>query len=326
MSTVHTSAHKRSGLGRRIGQRLTGRRRSVNQTPPITLSRRRLYILPTRSGAFFALVLLIMLAGATNYANSLAFALTFWLVAIALVSMHRAHRNLVGLNVVRIRSRPVFAGGVACFDVTFKNEARRPRRALRVTISGRGQHEPVDVITGSTVHITFRRAATIRGFLPCPVLQVESRYPLGLFRVWSRIVPRAEALVYPRPAGCAQLPEGADSARAGIAAARRGGDEFFAHRRYRPGDAPRHIDWKASARSEVLMVREYAAGRAPARWFDYHSLSGLTVEARLSQLALWVERAAGANRTYGLRLPGLALGPDHGELHRRACLKALALF
>ena len=30
--------------------------------------------------------------------------------------------------------------------------------------------------------------------------------------------------------------------------------------------------------------------------------------------------------TYGLRLPGCELAPDHGDAHREACLRALALF
>lgn len=33
--------------------------------------------------------------------------------------------------------------------------------------------------------------------------------------------------------------------------------EFFAIREYRPGDSPRHVDWKASARQGQLIVREF---------------------------------------------------------------------
>lgn len=314
--------------GRRSKHYLDGliRRRTPQQALPITLSRRRLYILPTRSGVLFGLILLVMLLGATNYSNSLAFALTFWLAGIALVSMHRAHRNLAGLQVARIRARAVFAGEPARFDIMFGNNAGCMRHALRITIRSRGQQQPVDIAAAGTVSVPFRRATSRRGILPCPALQIESRYPLGLFRVWSVIQPQAAALVYPRPAGRTQPPEAVADAASGVAAMRRGSGEFLAHRRYRAGDTPRHIDWKASARSPALVVREYASFRQPDRWFDYSSLNTLTVEERLSQLTLWVEQAASAGRAYGLRLPDIAIGPDSGDAHRHACLKALALF
>ncbi len=65
----------------------------------ILLTRRRIYILPTRPGIGFAVVLLMTLAGSINYQLSLGFVLTFLLVAMAFNAMLYTFRNLVRLRV-----------------------------------------------------------------------------------------------------------------------------------------------------------------------------------------------------------------------------------
>ena len=63
------------------------------------LGRRQLYMLPTRHGLLFALVLAVLLLAAINYGNGLAYALTFLLASVAVVSMLHTHRNLHRLRI-----------------------------------------------------------------------------------------------------------------------------------------------------------------------------------------------------------------------------------
>ena len=86
------------------------RRRQGADQLPVTLARRRLYILPTRAGIAFAALLFLMLLAGLNYANSLALLLTFLLAGFALVAMQPCHRNLLGLSCRRLSAPPVFAG------------------------------------------------------------------------------------------------------------------------------------------------------------------------------------------------------------------------
>src|SRR5580692_243846 len=86
------------------------RRRQGSDVLPVTLQRRRLYILPTRVGIAFGALLLLMLVAGLNYANSLALLTTFLLAGLALVAMHACHRNLLGLGVVELASQDSFAG------------------------------------------------------------------------------------------------------------------------------------------------------------------------------------------------------------------------
>ncbi|MTD32831.1 hypothetical protein [Paludibacterium denitrificans] len=76
-----------------------------------TLTQRRIYLLPTRFGWTLLLVAAAIWLGALNYSVSLAYALAFWLVALLLVAVLMAYRQLVSLQLTPQSSEPVFAGG-----------------------------------------------------------------------------------------------------------------------------------------------------------------------------------------------------------------------
>ncbi|WP_158583422.1 DUF58 domain-containing protein [Salinisphaera sp. Q1T1-3] len=315
-------AAPRRGIGGFVARQID--RRTPRTPPPLAVSPRRLYILPTAACGLFALLLLVMTLGATNYGNNLAFVLTFWLGAVGLVSMHRAHRNLSGLTLDEIQAAPVFAGDTARLNLVFTRRARRDRRRLGITL-GSTATRFFDVGPHTTVEIDL--PTTRRGRLALPTMRLESRYPLGLFRCWTQLAPDVSVMVHPRPHGDSATPTGpADGA---VESSPHGGNEteFAGLRAYRDGDPARDIDWKHSARRPHLLVRERArSGGAPSACFDYGALDHLALEARLSQLALWIVEADAAGRRYELVLPEARYGPDQGPRHRRVCLDALAVF
>jgi hypothetical protein len=100
-------ASVRSAAARRMAAWV--RRRQGADTLPVVLQRRRLYILPSRSGVALGALLFLMLLAGLNYANSLALFLTFLLVAFCLVVMQQCHRNLQGLAVEALHAPAVFA-------------------------------------------------------------------------------------------------------------------------------------------------------------------------------------------------------------------------
>ena len=92
------------------------------------------------------------------------------------------------------------------------------------------------------------------------------------------------------------------------------------------GESQRHIDWRAVARGQPLMTKEFAAEAEGVAYFDFSALHFTNVEERLSQLTLWVIEAERARRPYGVRLPGIEIPPAVGQSHFHQCLRALSLF
>ena len=93
-----------------------------------------------------------------------------------------------------------------------------------------------------------------------------------------------------------------------------------------PGKSQRHIDWRAVARGQPLMTKQFAAEAEGSVHLDFSALRFHDVEERLSQLALWVIEAERARRPYSLRLPNTNIAPGLGEAHFHRCLRELSLF
>jgi uncharacterized protein (DUF58 family) len=158
-------------------------------------------------------------------------------------------------------------------------------------------------------------------------LTLFTRYPLGLYRAWSHVNLDLHCMVYPRPAFPGlPLPPAADSSGAG-ARSGRGQEDFAGLRQYHVGDSPRHVAWKAAARGQGLLTKQFSGRAETQMWLDWTLLPAhMSVEEKLSHLARWVLDAHVAGLVYGLRLPGKTVDLAAGEAHREACLEALALF
>lgn len=292
----------------------------------VVLVQRRVFILPTRQGLLFALVLLVMLTGSINYTLGLGFVLTFLLAALGVNAMIHTFRNLANLRVTGGRSRPVFAGDLADFTVHLQNVSDTGRYAIGLT-HDRKQAAFVDVGARATVPATIGIPARQRGVLRPGRLTLFTRFPLGLYYAWAYLDLGLTCIVYPRPA-LPGLPLPPFAISAGSGAERGLGQEDFSGlRQYHAGDSPRHIAWKAAARDQVLLTKQFTGRADTELWLDWALLpSRMGVEEKLSYLARWVLDAHATGLSYGLRLPGLTLEIAMGEAQRDHCLEALALY
>jgi uncharacterized protein (DUF58 family) len=309
---------------RRRTQRWARRRHGID-SDPIELSGRRIYIVPTALGIAFALMVFAMFLGAMNYANNLALGLTFLLASLGLTAMHYCHRNLAGIHIRSAASDPVFAGDRARFRIALENGASLARHELTIA-NEQGAATPARIEPGARNVFEVEVPAPRRGLLQLDHFEVLTRHPFGLFRAWAYLHMDLRCVVYPRPSPRGLPPPPVETDTGGAQDSRRGDEDFAGLRNFHPGDSPRRIAWKAYARGLELQVKQYAGTAVTSHRFDWDSLPGLDVEARLSQLCRWIEDAHGAGQAFGLDLPELSIPPNIGPAHRQRCLTALALF
>ncbi|MBK1679497.1 DUF58 domain-containing protein [Rhodocyclus tenuis] len=299
------------------------------QRLPVVLTQRRIFIVPSGAGVMFALVLAIMLIGAINYELGLGHALVFLLASIGVVTILHTFRNLVALEISPGRSEAVFAGDSAHFVIHVDNPTARPRQALELAF-GKAAAVVFDLAATERRSVSVSLPTHRRGLLDPGRLTLTTRYPLGLLRAWSYPHPPLSCLVYPRPQ-MSPLPglSNANAAPRG-AGGEIGDDDFAGLRQRQPGDSLRHVAWKVAARDggeASLLVKQFAGNGAGERWLEWAQTTAThDSEARLSQLAGWVLVADREGSAYGLRLPGREISPAIGEMHRAACLEALALY
>jgi len=293
------------------------------------LDRRRVYVFPSRQGLAFTAALGVMLLGAINYDNSLAYALTFLLGSLLPVCILHTWRNLAGLRYAGGRAGAVFAGGNAAFELVFDNRGHAARPAIIFVPRrrrGAGPAARIDLAPDTLCNAVLELPAPHRGRLSTGRLRVSTVFPLGLVRAWAYLEPAPECIVYPAPAGPLPLPEAVPDTRARAGSSGAGNDDFLGFRAYRPGDPPRSIAWKALARGQPLLVKRFA-GSGGGRWLRLADTAGLGgLEPRLGQLCRWVLECEGRAESYGLELPGTRIPPASGTTHRDRCLRALALF
>lgn len=292
---------------------------------PWILGRRNVFILPTRQGVFFAVTLLVILLGAINYSNSLGYFLTFLLGGIGVIGILHTYRNLMQLQIRLGPVEPVFAGDEVRVPVILEAPGRSSRYQIRLTLAGYAmQADEVDA--GRHCRIPLYQSAGLRGWRPVGRITVETTFPLGLFRAWSHVVPDTQYLVYPTPAHESRLPQTSRYMASLQGDQGMGSDDFAGLRSYRSGDSLKHIHWKALAREQGLLTKQFGGDRSEQLWLDWRMLEGMDVESRLSYLCRWVIEAAHQDLEYGLWLPAKAIEPARGSEHQAQCLRALALF
>ena len=285
---------------------------------------RRIYILPTRYGLIYAVLLFLMLLGAVNYGNNPAHLLTFLLGALGSNAIYLTWRNLRGLCLACRGTAPVFAGQTAHFVIELYADVRE-RPAIQLTFDG-GDSLLIDLQAGSTsVLQELALPALPRGEHLPGRLTVSTQYPLGLFRAWCYVACNRPVLVYPKP-GESWLPPGSAGESGDDGNCGQGSEDFSGLRAYLPGDQPSQIDWKSYARERGLNTRMFSGQSAVPLWIRWDDAPGGTTEGRISALCRAVLDAESNGRHYGLATPEEVIEPAVGPTHRHRCLRHLALY
>lgn len=292
----------------------------------ITLDQGRIFIVPTRlSLGMLALVALLFMLG-NLFQNTLAYSISFWLLALQIVSIFYTFRNLSGVRVKPAGNTPCFAGERATLRYRVSHANGRP--VHNVVLGWKGQDAAtVEVASGGENEIQLSYAAPQRGLLRPAKVEIQTRYPTGLAVAWSYLHFATETLVYPEPAAVlaqntAQATECSDERGH---ANTQGVANFAGLRDYHPGDPLRRIHWGKYAQTGELYSKVFEDNQHEEFWLLWSAQLGDT-EQRLSALCALVLQAHQDNERYGLKLPGTDITPDSSAAHRDTCLRALALY
>ncbi|MCW8886992.1 MAG: DUF58 domain-containing protein [Motiliproteus sp.] len=298
--------------------------RRLPKSRSLTLNQRRIFILPTRDGLGYLMMLTAIFIGGINYANSLMLGIAFLLVSLFLISILHTYGNLSGLQISAGRTENAFVGEDAVFWLSLQGAAKQQHESIRLTWQS-GAGELVDLIESPQQQVRMLLPVHQRGHFSPKRLKIETCFPLGLLRAWSWIDMDMSCLVYPKPIKNAYPESLYRNGEEGDQLVQEGSDDFDGLKDYVAGDNPRHIAWKNYARSGDLYSKVFVGYEDHERWLDWQAY-GDEIELRLSKLSYWVVRLRDQDHSFGLRLPGIEIAPGRGEQHARHCLEALALY
>ena len=301
-------------------------RRNPPSSDRIHLHQRRLYILPTRFGYLYVMILLVLFLGSINYDNSMVYLLTFLLTALGFISMGQTHKNLLGLEVHLKSPKPVFEGDKLSLHFQIYNSHQSERYAIGFQY---GNQPPVyaRVRAGQSSIAELSLPSLKRGMYKMGGVTIFTRYPTGLFHAWGWLRYEIPVLIFPRPVFDGELTESLiDQPSGKNIVDTADGDDFAGLREHRPGESLRHISWKAYAQGRGMLTKTFQDHAAPALWIDWSDVSANSLEGKLSQMTALVLQAHQQGRKYGLRLPGIEIAQNDSKEHKAECLQQLAIY
>ena len=302
--------------------------------------RPRRTIWPTRDGWWTLFAAIGLGVAAINTGNNLLYLLASMLLGLVVVSGMLSEMVMRGLRADAVRPDEIFAGRPALVGALVANRKRTLPSysvSLEILASARPGDRRVDRVAylprlaaGEERLVTWDVTLPRRGRHPLPGVRFTSYFPFGIFLKAGRVMLDEPVLVYPAvgPAPARLLRE---LGGAGPLSARRRGRGHDLHnlRDYLPGDDPRLIHWRTTARAQTLTVRELEAETTldtrivltgTARPDAPALEQGLSDAA---SLAVHLLRAGAAVELLG---PGIVVPTGHGPAQSRRILTALALF
>ena len=233
----------------------------------------------TGGGLVFLLILLVVGFAAWNTGNNLLFLVFSLLCSTLFVGIVAARASLRDLIVSARFPDHIFAGEAAPVIVTLRN-AKRLLPSFSILVEARGPKDSVGPgsrkrsrfasrALGYFTYVPHHAAAEQRveqlfphrGHVLITGFQLSTRFPFGFFKLRRRLRARdVDIIVYPKPLTVSDELHQLPAYSGHIPSLRRGiGQDLFSLREYQPQDDLRHIDWKATARSRNLIVREFTA-------------------------------------------------------------------
>ncbi|WP_422134174.1 DUF58 domain-containing protein [Endozoicomonas sp. ALD040] len=296
--------------------------RRIPPAARVTLDQKRIFILPTKGGYTWLFVAALIFILAANYANSLAFGLSFFMVSLFMLSILHTWRNLAGITLISKSAGSGHVGDLIPVHLQLQTGGRG-RQSVRL---GWPENEQVTYSFETDLDVSLRVKATSRGWFRPGRMRLESLYPLGFCRAWSWVQLEMQTLIYPRPDYTHPVPSLLGAGEETGVQTRSGQDDFAGFRRFKETDLAGHVDWKGYARTSELNTKLFEEPIGHQVKLSLEHNPGVSLEDKLSVLAGWCLRCEATNKPFSLSVPGTELAADGGRKHLKQCLETLALF
>ena len=297
------------------------------ETKELTLGLKRIFVIPTMTSAALLSALAILMLMAINFQNSLIYGLTFWLLALIIVSIFFTYRNLSEVTVRAIQANACFVGEKAVFELEVSCPEGQKKSAISVGWKFQ-DFTTLDLLDHHSVTFKLSHDTHKRGMFKPERLSIFTTYPIGLVVAWSYAALDMQSIVFPAPVlqESAEAGQGLDEDAEQGKEISQGSTDFSGVRQYQKGDSPRHIHWPSYAKTGEAYTKTFVDYANQDLWLEWDSLAFNGVETRLSHLCAKILQYHQDHQVYGLKIPGKIIQPSSGEAHKTICLTALALY
>jgi uncharacterized protein (DUF58 family) len=285
---------------------------------------RNIYILPSKFGLVYVVLVLSLLTGAINYQISTIFLMTFLLAVVGLISAWETQLNLKGLSIQFISIEDAQQGVPAQLLLLIHSQEKM-RYSIEFQI-GSDPKTRIEKIPAEGLQIVLPVATFSRGVFPIPPIVISSNFPFGFFTVWSYAHFKESFYVYPQPLdpGFWPSPVMKDTISTQLLS---GDEELYELKQVEhPWGEPNRIAWKIAAKGQGWYVKKMSSSEEHYVLFRLKDLPDIDLETKLQHLSYWLQTAESRTDIYALDL-GITQTPyAQGEEHLKNSLRLLASF
>ncbi|HXX18373.1 MAG TPA: DUF58 domain-containing protein [Candidatus Acidoferrum sp.] len=222
----------------------------------------------TRDGTIYLAAIFILILAAVNTGNNLLFLILACMIAGILISGVLSRVVLTGIDLRFDLPEHIFAEQPVLAELELRNE-KQAWPSFSLLVVGGSKKSPGEILrrpvffpyiprqsaARQKVELRFPR----RGVFRQDAFGIRTRFPFGFFEKTREVDSAIEMTVYPRVEPTDQFYEVLPLLSGEMASFYRGrGHELHSLREYRPTDSARFVDWKVTAKSGQMMVREFA--------------------------------------------------------------------
>ena len=303
--------------------------------------RPRIYILPTRVGLYFSVVVFILFLISFSYGHSLAYSSAFILISVLIISLPYTNYNINHINVSCVHGFHYYEDEAQELALILSNQSNRERFDIELDLTLKGDADHTFHARSTTLNKSERTnilvplGALKMGHYQELIVKIKSSFPFGLFYSWSYRRLSVDAWVFP-----ARDREGSGLQVTMVPFSKRGEDEsrsnatdlsqkdehddFSKHNPFTPGHSFGSVDWKVFARTGVLYVKEFE-GEIPQfeRIYVPSHLYSVTQSAR--KLSYRISEATKNGSLLQIIAPDFEISSEvgHGAQFERTLLKAI---
>jgi uncharacterized protein (DUF58 family) len=221
----------------------------------------------TREGVVYLVVVFAVAIAALNTGNNLLFLVLASLLAGIVVSGVVSRVVLTGIELKLELPEHVFAEQPILALLELRNEKQSlPSFSLRVV--GKEAHATPPILTQPVYFPYIRRREAVRqrvelcfprrGIYGQESFGIRTKFPFGFLEKTRRVDSKIELVAYPRIEPTEEFYEVLPLVSGELESFMRGrGHDLYSIREYQSTDSARFVDWKASAKTGALKVREF---------------------------------------------------------------------
>ncbi len=321
MIKLYISSYFKKFFSRRFERWLNKRMPAENKQQ---LTRKNVFIFPSRFGLFYLTLSLLIFILGTNYQNNIIILLSYLLVSLFLSAMLHCFYNLSGLQLNQENNVSGYNKQLLFIPIILNS--KRLRYALCLQFPEQTAITITELIGQRIIKVPF--VPLSRGQLNTGRLKVSSNYSLGLFTCWTHLDLKCLLTVYPQPQTLIQPispknninKEKNDSGKFEIS----GVEDFSELKTYRAGEPLSQVAWKQVARGQGWLTKHYVETKGDNLTIKLQDMPSVDVELKLSYLCFLVLEQHKLGDVFSFDLGNGQIETGQGQQHLQKCLLALA--